>query len=84
MNWNAKEFIWVDWLVMAIGILAIVWLVYRAIKKDKENHGIGTRSIAATAADYGGVMRIDPRGGMFVIRIIFQPPYTNQEKKTTS
>ena len=36
MNWNAKEFIWVDWLVMAIGILAIVWLVYRAIKKDKE------------------------------------------------
>ena len=36
MNWNAKEFIWVDWLVMAVGILAVVWLVYRAIKKDKE------------------------------------------------
>ena len=36
MNWNAKEFIWLDWLVMAIGILAVVWLVYRAIKKDKE------------------------------------------------
>ncbi|MCR5131091.1 MAG: sodium:solute symporter [Prevotella sp.] len=36
MNWNAKEFIWLDWLVMAVGILAVVWLVYRAIKKDKE------------------------------------------------
>ena len=36
MNWNAKEFIWLDWLVMAIGIVAVVWLVYRAIKKDKE------------------------------------------------
>ena len=36
MNWNAKEFIWLDWAVMAVGILAVVWLVYRAIKKDKE------------------------------------------------
>ena len=36
MNWNTKEFIWIDWLVMAIGIVAVVWLVYRAIKKDKE------------------------------------------------
>ena len=54
------------------------------VKEDKENHGIGTRSIASTAADYGGVMRIDPRGGMYVLRIIFQPPDTNQDKKTTS
>ena len=54
------------------------------VKKDKENHGIGTRSIAATATDYGGVMRIDPRGGMYVLRIIFQPPDTNQDEKTTS
>ena len=37
MNWNAKEFIWIDWLVMAVGILAVIWLVYRAIKKDKES-----------------------------------------------
>ena len=36
MDWNAKEFIWLDWAVMAIGILSVVWLVYRAIKKDKE------------------------------------------------
>lgn len=54
------------------------------IKADKANHGIGTRSIAATAAEYGGVMRIDPTGGMYVLRIIFQPPDANQDEKTTS
>ncbi|MCR4582892.1 MAG: sodium:solute symporter [Prevotella sp.] len=37
MNWNAKEFIWIDWLVLAVGILGVIWLVYRAIKKDKES-----------------------------------------------
>ena len=36
MDWNAKEFIWLDWLVMLFGIACVVWLVYRAIKKDKE------------------------------------------------
>ena len=36
MDWNAKEFIWLDWLVMLLGIACVVWLVYRAIKKDKE------------------------------------------------
>ncbi|MCR4809613.1 MAG: sodium:solute symporter [Prevotella sp.] len=36
MDWNAKEFIWLDWLVMVLGIACVVWLVYRAIKKDKE------------------------------------------------
>ena len=54
------------------------------VKEDKANHGIGTRSIAATAAEYGGVMRIDPTGGMYVLRIIFQPPDANQDEKTTS
>ncbi len=54
------------------------------VKEDKANHGIGTRSIAATAAEYGGVMRIDPGGGMYVLRIIFQPPDANQDEKTTS
>ena len=54
------------------------------VKADKANHGIGTRSIAATAAEYGGVMRIDPAGGMYVLRIIFQPPDANQDEKTTS
>ena len=36
MDWNAKEFIWLDWLVLALGVLCVVYLVYRAIKKDKE------------------------------------------------
>ena len=36
MNWNAKEFIWLDWLVLALGIAGVIWFVYRAIKKDKE------------------------------------------------
>ena len=36
MNWNSNEFLWLDWVVLAIGVLAIVWAVYHAIKKDKE------------------------------------------------
>ena len=36
MNWNSKEFIWLDWVVLAVGVIAIIWLIYRAIKKDKE------------------------------------------------
>src|SRR5574344_1852998 len=36
MNWNSSEFIWIDWAVLAFGVMAIVWMVYHAIKKDKE------------------------------------------------
>ena len=36
MNWSSSEFMWLDWVVLAAGVLAIVWAVYRAIKKDKE------------------------------------------------
>ncbi|MBR5060515.1 MAG: sodium:solute symporter [Prevotella sp.] len=36
MNWSTNEFIWLDWLVLAVGVIAIVWAVYYAIKKDKE------------------------------------------------
>ncbi len=36
MNWTSNEFQWLDWLVLAIGVVLIVWAVYRAIKKDKE------------------------------------------------
>ena len=36
MDWNLNEFQWIDWTVLAIGVVAIVWAVYRAIKKDKE------------------------------------------------
>jgi SSS family solute:Na+ symporter len=38
MNWNSNEFLLVDWIVLAIGVLAIVWAVYHAIKKDKEKN----------------------------------------------
>ncbi|MCR4602969.1 MAG: sodium:solute symporter [Prevotella sp.] len=33
---NSHEFQWLDWLILAVGILGVVWAVYRAIKKDKE------------------------------------------------
>ena len=36
MNWSSNEFQWLDWTVLAVGVVAIVWAVYRAIKKDKE------------------------------------------------
>ena len=36
MNWNSNEFLWIDWAVLTVGVLAIVWAIYRAIKKDKE------------------------------------------------
>ncbi len=33
---NSHEFQWLDWLILAVGVLGVVWAVYRAIKKDKE------------------------------------------------
>ncbi len=36
MNWTSNEFVWLDWAVLSVGILAIVFAIYRAIKKDKE------------------------------------------------
>ena len=33
MNWNSQEFIWLDWTIMAVGILAVVWAVWRSIQK---------------------------------------------------
>ena len=36
MNWTSNEFQWLDWAVLAVGVVAIVWAVYRDIKKDKE------------------------------------------------
>ena len=35
MNWTSTEFIWLDWLVLAIGVLGVIWAVWRAIVKDK-------------------------------------------------
>jgi len=35
MNWNSQEFIWLDWTVMAVGILAVIWAVWRSVQKHK-------------------------------------------------
>jgi solute:Na+ symporter, SSS family len=35
MNWNSHEFIWLDWTIMAVGILAVVWAVWHSIQKHK-------------------------------------------------
>ncbi len=33
MNWNSHEFIWLDWVIIAVGILAVGWAVTRSIRK---------------------------------------------------
>ena len=35
MDWNSHEFLWIDWVIIATGILAITWAVWRSIQKDK-------------------------------------------------
>jgi solute:Na+ symporter, SSS family len=37
MNWNSHEFIWLDWVIITVGILAVGWAVIRSIKKDKRS-----------------------------------------------
>ena len=36
MNFSAHEFIWLDWVILAVGIIGVVWAVWRAIVKDKK------------------------------------------------
>ena len=36
MDFWAKQFVWLDWAILGIGILAVVWAVWRAIVKDKK------------------------------------------------
>ena len=36
MNWSSNELMWLDWVVIAVGFLAIVWAIWRSVKKDKE------------------------------------------------
>ncbi len=35
MNWNSHEFIWLDWVIIAVGICAVTWAVWRSVQKDK-------------------------------------------------
>ncbi len=36
INWSAQEFIWLDWSVLAVGVLGVIWAVWHAIVKDKK------------------------------------------------
>lgn len=36
MNWNTNEFIWLDWVVLVVGICLVAFAVYRSIMKDKK------------------------------------------------
>lgn len=33
MNWNSHEFIWLDWTILAVGIVAVIWAVWRSVQK---------------------------------------------------
>ena len=35
MNWSSHEFIWLDWVIIAVGICAVSWAVWRSVQKDK-------------------------------------------------
>ncbi|MDD2601506.1 MAG: sodium/solute symporter [Prevotella sp.] len=34
MNWTTNEFVWLDWLILGIGLAAVIWAVWRAVIKD--------------------------------------------------
>lgn len=35
MNWSSHEFIWLDWAVLTLGIIAVICAVYISIVRDK-------------------------------------------------
>ncbi|MDP4277860.1 MAG: sodium:solute symporter [Bacteroidota bacterium] len=40
MNWYSKEFVWLDWVIIIVGILAIAWALWHSIQKSKRaQHG---------------------------------------------
>lgn len=41
MNWNSHEFIWLDWTILAVGIAAVIWAVWRSVQKRQT---LATRS----------------------------------------
>jgi SSS family solute:Na+ symporter len=36
MNWSSQEFIWLDWVIIAVGILLVGWAVARSLQKHKK------------------------------------------------
>ncbi len=40
MNWNSQEFIWLDWVVIAVGIVVVTWAVWNSVQKHNRTlHG---------------------------------------------
>jgi SSS family solute:Na+ symporter len=37
MNWSSHEFIWLDWVIIAVGIVAVTWAVWRSVQKHKRS-----------------------------------------------
>ena len=37
MNWNSQEFIWLDWVIIAVGLIAVIWAVWRSIVKHNKS-----------------------------------------------
>jgi SSS family solute:Na+ symporter len=37
MIWNSHEFIWLDWVIIVVGILAVGWAVWRSVQKHKQS-----------------------------------------------
>ena len=46
MNWTSNEFIWLDWLILIVGILCVAWAVYRSIVNDRK------KMAGADSSDY--------------------------------
>ncbi len=36
IDWHSNQFVWLDWLILAVGIIGVVWAVWHAIEKDKK------------------------------------------------
>ena len=54
MNWNSKEFIWLDWTILIVGIIAVIWAVWRAVQKDKRmQQGESSEDISSVKENLG-------------------------------
>lgn len=36
MNWHINQFIWLDWVILGLGIAFVIWWVWRALVADKK------------------------------------------------
>mgnify|MGYP003217119606 CR=1 FL=1 len=62
MNWNSHEFIWLDWTILAVGIVAVIWAVWRSVQKDKRSQQ------GASSEDY-----LFGKGGTSLVLLSLQP-----------